>query len=147
LKQSPNSAVILAVLAVAGGGVLNFKEFLMGSPANQKNILVTLAFVAVWLFVLKTAARVNTHGIVLFSAVYWSMTLIFSILTAMVNLTHTQVDWAIPFVILLIGPWYGLHYFTRDFFATALLIAFASLGVLIAVAVIVKRKIADKSGT
>ena len=147
MKQLPNSGVILAVLAAAGGVMLNFKEFLMGSPANLKNVLVTLAFVFVWLFVFKTAARSKTRGIVLFSAVYWCMTLIFSVLTAAVNLTHAQIDWAIPFVIILIGPWYGLYFFAKDFFTTALLIALVSLGMLIVTAVIAKRKEEDKSGT
>ena len=47
-------------------------------------------------------------------AAFWLLTLLFALLTAYVNITDVIVDWAIPFVIVLLGPWYGVSFFISE---------------------------------
>ena len=52
MKNKAKPVVILSIVAVIGGMVLNFQEFLMGSPANAKNLIVTFTYIAIWILVL-----------------------------------------------------------------------------------------------
>jgi len=122
-------AVILSIIAIVGGLILNFQEFLSGSPANAKNLIVTFLYIAIWCFLLVVAAKSKNHKVLMYCSVFWIITLIFSVITIYANATEASVDWAIPFVALLLGQFYGINYFTNAFLTSSIIIAVISLAV------------------
>jgi len=129
LPESTTFAVILSIIAIVGGLILNFQEFLSGSPANAKNLIVTFLYMDIWCFLLVVAAKSKNRKVLMYCSVFWIMTLIFSVITIYVNATEASVDWAIPFVALLSGQFYGINYFTNDFLTSSIIIAVISLAV------------------
>lgn len=127
MKNKIPAAIILSIVAVVGGMALNFHEFLMGSPATIKNLLVTFTYIAIWIFILIMGIRSKNHGIMRYCSVFWMITLLLSILTWYANATEALVDWAIPYAILLLGQWYGIDFFVDSFLITAVIIASISL--------------------
>ena len=128
--MNSKTTTVLSIATVIAGAALNFPEFLMGSPANAKNIIVTLAYIAMGILVLSISAINKNQRIMAASVVFWLLTFLFALLTAYVNATGAIVDWAIPFVIVLLGPWYGVSFFISDFVAVSIIIALISFGML-----------------
>lgn len=131
MKNKATATILLSVLAIAGGMVLNFQEFLMGSPATVKNLIVTFVYIAVWILVLIIGIKNKNRGIMKYCSVFWIITLFLSILTGYVNITGAQVDWALPFAILLLGQWYGITFFVGSFLTASIITAFISLVMLV----------------
>lgn len=128
------TAVLLSFFAIIGGIVLNFQEFLMGNPANEKNLIVTIVYVAIWMIIMFLGYSMKSSKLMMYCSVYWTATLIFSILTIYINATEATVNWAIPFVILFIGQWYGVMCFIDNFLNASILItsiSFVFLGAAI----------------
>lgn len=122
--------VFLSIAAVIAAAALNFPEFLMGSPASVRNIIVTVAYITIGILVLVISTINKRRRIMAVCAAFWLLTLLFALLTAYVNITDVIVDWAIPFVIVLLGPWYGVSFFISDFVAVSIIIALISFGML-----------------
>lgn len=49
MKYKALISISLSVIAIIGGIYLNFPKFLMGSQANIKNLIVTFAYVIIWI--------------------------------------------------------------------------------------------------
>jgi uncharacterized membrane protein len=114
MKNKRTATIVLSAIAVIGGMVLNFNEFLMGNPASMKNLLVTLAYIAIWVFVLIIGIRNKNREIMRYCSAFWIITLLTSILAWYANATDAIVDWAIPFVILLLSQLYGIDFFVQS---------------------------------
>lgn len=139
MKNKEAKTIILLIVTVIGSMFLNFQEFLMGSPATVKNLIVTFAYITIWILVLATSTKSNNRGIPTYYYVFWLLTLFLAILTGYVNVTGAQVDWALPLAILLLGQWYGIDFLTGSFLSTSIITAFISLVMLIAAVVSFKR--------
>lgn len=139
MKNKTELAAILLIGIAIAAVVLNFPEFLMGSPANTKNVIVTIAYMTGWIFVLRISIKDRDRKILTSAIFFWLATLLFSLLTAYVNATGALVDWAIPFVIVLLGPWYGVSFFISDFVAVSIIIALISFGMLATAIVLLQR--------
>ena len=135
MKNKAKATIILSIATVIGGMALNFQEFLMGSPANVKNLIVTFAYIAIWILVLRIGTKSKNRGIMKYCSVFWIITLFLAILTAYINATGASADWALPFVILLLGQWYGITFFVGSFFTASIITVFISL-VIFTIAVI-----------
>lgn len=131
MKYKTAISVILSITAVSGGMILNFPQFLMESPATLKNLVVTIAYVVTWIFALIIGIRSMSRRVKRYFCMFWAATLIFSMLTVYVNLTGIYAGWAIPFVILLLTPWYGICFLIDDFMQSAIVIALISSGMLV----------------
>ncbi|WP_033542750.1 hypothetical protein [Planococcus sp. CAU13] len=107
--------------------VLNFPDSLMGNPATFKNAVVTILYIAIWIFVLSLASRYRSRLLLKYYSVFWLMTLFFAVLTVLVNLEIFNAIWATLFVALLITQWYGIELFVNDFLITAIIISSISL--------------------
>ncbi|MGI6130149.1 MAG: hypothetical protein ACOYEO_08715 [bacterium] len=130
---------LLSIVTIIVAAALNFPEFLMGSPAIAKNIVVTAIYIAIGILVLVISTINNSRRMMTAFGVFWSLTLLFALLTAYVNLTDVIVDWAIPFVIVLLGPWYGISFFTNNFFTASIVIALISFGMSVAALLLLQR--------
>ena len=124
--------IIVPILAVIIAVVLNFQETLMGSPATVKNILVTFVYLAIWIFILIITLKSKNHNVMKYYSVFWLLTLFFAVLTGFGNVTEVNIEWAIPFIALLLTPWYGIELFVDDFLITTIIIASLSLIMFIA---------------
>lgn len=127
MKNKAIATILLSIGAVIGGMILNFQEFLMGSPANIKNLIVTFLYIAIWILVLVISIKIKSLIVLKYCSVFWIITLLLAILTIYVNTTGTSSDWALPFVILLLGQWYGVNFFVGSFLTTSIIIAAISL--------------------
>lgn len=139
MKNKAKGAIFLSFIAVIGGMILNFPEFLMGSTANIKNLIVTFTYIVIWIIVLGIGIKIKNRGLIKYSSVFWFITLLFALLLWYVNVTHADVSWAIPFVILFSSQWYGIHFFVGDFLTTSIVITFISIVMLISTAILLKR--------
>jgi hypothetical protein len=139
MKNKAVIAIILSIAAVIGCMVLNFQEFLRGSPANAKNLIVTFVYLAIWILVLIIGTKNNNRRSLMYCFVFWIVTLLFSMLTVYVNATGAPADWAIPFVILLLGQWYGIRFIVNDFLTVSIIITLISLGISTAAILLLKR--------
>lgn len=138
MKNKLTIAIILSIISVIGGMVLNFNEFLMGNPASMKNLLVTLAYIAIWVFVLIIGIRNNKHEVMKYCFVFWFMTSFISILTLYANTTDALITWAIPLVILFLSQWYGIDFFVQSPLAMSIIISFISLTIFITTVISLK---------
>lgn len=132
--------IVLSIIAVIGGMVLNFPEFLMGHSATTKNLIVTFTYVAIWSVVLGVSIRIKSRGLIKYSSLFWLITLLLSVLTAYVNISDISADWAIPFVILFIGQWYGIKFFVGSFLTVSIIIVLISF-IMVTTAVISLKQI------
>ena len=64
MKNKLTIAIILSIIGIISGMVLNFNEFLMGNPASMKNLLVALAYISIWIFVLIIGIRNKNRKII-----------------------------------------------------------------------------------
>lgn len=139
MKNRATATIILSIISIFGGIILNFQEFLMGSHANLRNFIVTFAYIVIWILVLRMGAKSNNRGIMKYFSIFWTTTLFFILLTVYVNVTGISADWAIPFVVLLLGQWYGIRFLFGSIFTTLIVMAFISLAMSIISVVLLKR--------
>ena len=126
-SNKASTLFIICIVAIIGGMILNFQEFLMGSPATVKNLLVTVVYMSIWIFVLVVGLRDKNRAILTFISVFWIITLLVSFSIMYANATGASVDWALPLAILLGGQWYGIMFFVGSFLTFSLVVAFISL--------------------
>ncbi|ERK30696.1 hypothetical protein [Clostridium intestinale] len=127
MKNSTILLVILSIVAVIGGMVLNFQEFLMGSPANFKNLIVTFLYLLIWIFILFISIRFKNRSVLRYCLVFGVVMLVLSLLTIYINVSGATANWALIFVILLLGQWYGINFFTGSFLISSIILVFISL--------------------
>jgi hypothetical protein len=126
MKYKALTSAILSVVAIIGGIYLNFHQFLMGSPANIKNLIVTIVYVIIWIISLNIGSESKNCRVMKYFYIFWIATLIISVITAYVNMTEVYAGWAIPFAILLLTQWYGINFFINNFVTIAIIIAVLS---------------------
>lgn len=131
--------IIVPIFTIIVGLVLNFQEFLMGSPATVKNLIVTFVYIAIWIFILIITLKSMNRRVMKYYSAFWLLTLLFAILTGFVNVTGVNVDWAIPFVALLLTQWYGIELLVDNFLITSIIISSLSLIMFIATVFSFKR--------
>ncbi len=139
MKNKATTVIILSILTVIIGMGLNFQEFLMGSPATLKNFIVTFAYITMWMLIIIRSTKFKNRGVMRYYSIFWILTLFLSIVTGYVNITGAQVDWAIPFAILLLGQWYGINIFVGSFLTASIIITFISLVMLSITVILLKR--------
>ena len=139
MKNKATTVIILSILTVIIGMGLNFQEFLMGSPATLKNFIVTFAYITMWMLIIIRSTKFKNRGVMRYYSIFWILTLFLSIVTGYVNITGAQVDWAIPFAILLLGQWYGINFFVGSFLTASIIITFISLVMLSITVILLKR--------
>ena len=137
--ENKTATVILSIVAVIGGIVLNFEEFAWGGPVNAKSLIVTLAYLAIWVFVLIRSTKGKSSKMVKYCFSFWILTFFFSLLTAYTNATEASADWAIPFVIVFLGPLDGIRFFVNDFMISSIIIAIISFGISTATILLYKQ--------
>jgi hypothetical protein len=140
LKGKAIVSILLPILIITVGIYMNFQEFLMGSPATIKNLVVTSLYLATWIVVLVVTAKSKNRVLMKFYSVFWVMTLFFAFNTGYANIVETNGSWAIPFVILFLTQWYGLKYFVGSFLTASILIACISL-IMVVTAVLSFKKV------
>jgi hypothetical protein len=58
-KRMVVTTFFLSIVTVIGSMVLNFQEFLLGSQATLKNLIVTFTYIAIWITILTISIKVN----------------------------------------------------------------------------------------
>ena len=140
MKERKTISIIFPIFAIIVGIKLNFQEFLMGSPATVKNLIVTFVYIAIWTYVLTITSK-SKNRIMKYYSAFWLLTLLFAILTGFINMSGANIDWswAIPFVILLLTQWYGIGLFIDNFLISTIIISSLSLIMFIATIYSLKR--------
>lgn len=140
LKLIIAAVALLSAAITVSSIILNFNEFLVGSPATMKSIIVAFVYIAIWVIVIVTGGKVQSVKLIKYSIVFWLLTLLTAAAIMYANAADAIVDWAIPFAILFISPLYGLDIFADNFLITSIIIAVLSL-VMISIAVSALRRI------
>jgi hypothetical protein len=123
--------IILSILIVIGGMVLNFQEFLMGSPATLKSVIVTTAYILIWILLLMIGIKNKDSVVMKYYSVFWVLTMFTSLITAFVNVADANIGFVNIFVILLLGQWYGIKFIVGSYLTTLIIIAIISLIMII----------------
>lgn len=110
----------------------------MGHPATVKNLIVTLVYLAIWILVLTIGIKIKNREVMKYCSIFWIITLFFAIITTYVNVTGATVNWAIPFVALILGQFYGIIFFVKSLLTSSILIAFISLVMVITTVISLK---------
>lgn len=131
LKNIAPITIIIFIGTIIGGSILNFTEFLMGSPATIKNLSVTIAYLAICILILGVGRKYKSSEIMKWCSVFWAITFFSAILTVFVNATGVTASWAIAFIILFLGQWYGINFFIGSFLTSSIIIALIALMALI----------------
>ncbi|MFP3919274.1 hypothetical protein U5N28_15845 [Lysinibacillus telephonicus] len=124
--------IIVTIFSIIVDLVLNFQESLMGSPATVKNLIVTFVYFTIWIFILIITLKSKNRRVMKYYSTFWLLTLLFTILTGFVNVTGVNVDWATPFVALLLTQFYGIELLVDNFIITSIIISSLSLMMFIA---------------
>lgn len=138
MKNKAILTLILSYVAVIGGLIMNFQEFLMGHPATIKNLIVTLVYLTLWILILTIGIKIKNREVMKYCSVFWIITLFFAIITTYVNVTGATVNWALPFVALLLGQFYGITFFVKSLLTSSILITFISLVMVITTVISLK---------
>lgn len=131
MKNKEPSIIALAVAAVIGGMIINFQKNFMGGPANVKNLIVTFLYVVIWILVLVISIKIKSIIVMKYCSIFWIITLLIAITTTYVNVTGASVNWAIPFVVLFLGQFYGIRFFVESFLTVSIVVAIVSLVMVI----------------
>jgi hypothetical protein len=110
----------------------------MGGP-NAKNVIVIFSYITIWIFVLLINIKIKNRVVLTYFSVFWVITLFLACITIYVNATGTSVAWALPFVILLLGQWYGINYFVGSFLTSSIIIALISVALSATAVISLKR--------
>ncbi|HHX24321.1 MAG TPA: hypothetical protein GX723_10010 [Thermoanaerobacterales bacterium] len=81
MKNRITATIVLSIVAIIVGMALNFNDFLMRNPASMKNLLVTFAYITIWVLVLIIGIRNKNRGIMKYCSVFWIITLFISVVT------------------------------------------------------------------
>ncbi|MGI6423796.1 MAG: hypothetical protein ACOX2A_00785 [Tepidanaerobacteraceae bacterium] len=81
MKNRITATIVLSIVAIIVGMALNFNDFLMGNPASMKNLLVTFAYITIWVLVLIIGIRNKNRGIMKYCSVFLIITLFISVVT------------------------------------------------------------------
>ncbi|MHC1685434.1 MAG: hypothetical protein AB6733_21245 [Clostridiaceae bacterium] len=138
--NKPEMLMPSAVILVLSCMFLNFQEFLFGTPATEKNLIVTIVYLLSWILILITGIKNSSYKFMKYSYIFWIIMLLLSILTVYINVTGASVDWVLPFIALLLGQWYGLRFFVTNLLDVSIIIAFISLVMVASVGLSIKLK-------
>ena len=111
----------------------------MGHTPTIKNLVVTVVYITIWVFVLSIASRNKDRVMMKYYSVFWLITLFFAILTVLVNAAVFNAYWATPFIALLLPQWYGIELMVDNFLITSVIISSVSLILFIAILLSLKR--------
>ncbi|MGE5628822.1 MAG: hypothetical protein ACM3X7_12085 [Solirubrobacterales bacterium] len=131
--------IILSILLVIGCMILNFKEFLMGSPATINNLFVTFTYIIIWILISIISIRMKNPILLKYCTFFWFITLLLGILIAFTNATGIPVSWALLLAVLLLGQWNGLGYFHISHLTMSVIISTISLGMFLAAFLSIKK--------
>ncbi|WP_339217106.1 hypothetical protein [Ornithinibacillus sp. FSL M8-0202] len=123
--------IILPISIIILGIVLNFPEFLMGSPASIKNLIVTIVFFTVWILILGICFKAMNRKIMLCYSAFWIFTLIIATLTFYIRISEITLPEVIPLITLFLTQWYGTNYFVDSQLTTSIWVSFISLTMFI----------------
>ena len=120
--------IVLSILISISGIILNFSEFLMGSPATIKNVVVTFTYLTMWISISIISVVAKAKGVIQYCCVFWAINLLLGILSY-ANFIDIPVSGALalPFGILFFGQLYGIRYFARNYIAFSIVIIFIAL--------------------
>jgi hypothetical protein len=127
MKGKTVISIFLPLIIITVGIVFNFPEFLMGSPATIKNLIVTIVYLAIWVIALTISKKSKNCGILKCYSVFWIITMFFAIITGYVNVVDANADWAILFAILFLTQWYGIIFFAGSYLTASIIVALISL--------------------
>lgn len=139
MKDKAIITVILSIFIFILGIVLNFQEFLMGSPATIKNLIVTFVYFSAWTFVMRISVKSKNYLLIKYYSGIWIATLITAIITVYINITDVIATWALPFAILFLTQWYGIRFFVGSLLTVSIIIAILSF-IMFSIAVLSLRK-------
>lgn len=124
--------IFITILAVLVGNILNFREFINDyCPIKISNVIVTAFYVATWIIVISISIKYRFIKILKAYTVFWLITLIHALLIIITSTTGANFGWAILSYILVMCPWYGLHYYVKDYIFIGILISIFALSVLV----------------
>lgn len=127
MKNNRILLIILSIATIIICMILNFHEFLTGSEATTKNMIVTFSYIAIWIIILVIGIATKNRATLFYCSMFWCITLFVSIVTVYVNATGNLADWVIPLAILFLGQWYGIGFFVSSFLSSSIIIALISL--------------------
>ncbi|MBX4270311.1 hypothetical protein [Clostridium estertheticum] len=133
--------VILSIANVITCMVLNFFDLKMGGPTTIRSVIVTFSYIAIWIFVLIVGIIIKNRGIVRYCSALWIITLFIATLTVYINATGNSATWALPLVVLFLGPLCGIGFFVSSFLYQSIIITIMSLVMLIITVISAKRKL------
>ena len=133
--------LVLPIFIMVFGLTVNFYEFLSGSPATIKNLIVTFVYMSIWVTCLVIALNAESLALMRFYSIIWLLTLGIAGLTAYINYTDTTVNfgWAIPFAVLFLAQWIGLNFLIDSYLVLSLIISIISLIMFITITSIIRR--------
>ncbi|QHJ69127.1 hypothetical protein [Planococcus halotolerans] len=131
MKNKVAVAIGSPLLAVVMGIFINFPNFLIGNQATVLNLIVTAAYILIWIFAISIAWQLKNRLLMISFAAFWLTTLFFGVLTIFVSMVEFDTSWALIFVGLLLPQWYGIELFTDDFLISAVIISAISLMIFI----------------
>jgi len=112
--------------------LMNITKTQIAMCANAKNLFVTFAYIAIWVFVIFISIKHKSLRVIKYCLSFWILTFFFSLLTTYINVTEGLANWAIPFVIILLAPLYGIRFLVNDFLILSIVIAVISFVISIA---------------
>jgi hypothetical protein len=124
--------IFISILAVLGGGILNFREFINNYwPVGIKNVIVTATYIVTWIIVLSITIRYKYFRIAKVYSMFWLITLIYAILLILCNTTRFNLGLVMLPAIPFLCPWYWLKYYIKDNMNIGILIAICSFSILV----------------
>jgi hypothetical protein len=110
-ERKPIISIILSLLAIIGCFAANFPEYMMGTPATLKNVVVTALYIVLWIYAFYFAKYNNRRKTWWFYFIFWGLTLASAIMYLYVTLTDRLADGYMFAGIAFIGQFYGLGFF------------------------------------
>lgn len=115
---------ILLIITTVFAVILNFNSALQGRSAVLLDCIVTAIFVLVWVAVFIYVVKQKEYNLILPAVVFWSISLITTIVVIIINIYDLTINFIIPFVVIFLTPLYGIRVLGASYIFALLLMSF-----------------------
>lgn len=136
LKVKKVAIIIIGILNIIICLCLNFNEFLMGSPIISKNVIVTISYLLIWSLIIFLGGMLRSKKLLKIFLGFWISNLLLVVITVVVVNAEMYSEILILFVIIILGPMYGVY-----FEHTTIIIGTISIIMSMVIYYLIKRKV------
>lgn len=130
--------IIITILAM----IFNIGALVSGGYSSLFGFLASFGFVAIWALIYRYILKNRKNNLIVFSIMFWSLTLLTALIMLYVNITEVSISFIIPFLLLFLTPLHGLGFIgkSNNIITLIIILIIASIFILSGLIFLIKNK-------